>query len=136
MQPYINPYLFSNPIYSNYVQQPMQQPQQPVGIPGKYVNSFDEIMASDIPMSGPAIFAKNDRSEIQIREWQPDGQIGHKTYRVVPEEIQRVEVPQVQPFNASDVLDPIFEKLTELEGKLDKLTRPTAVSKTAKKDGE
>lgn len=69
MQPYVNPYLFSNPIYGNYgaqqFQQPVQQPmQQPIGISGKYVNDFNEISASDIPMNSPAIFAKNDRSEI------------------------------------------------------------------------
>lgn len=82
MQPFINPYLFSNPIYGNYgqqVQQPAQQMQ--IGISGKYVNDFNEINASDIPMNGPAIFAKNDRSEIQLREWNPNGQIVTTSYK-------------------------------------------------------
>lgn len=133
MQPYVNPYLFSNPICGNYgqqqYQQPVQQIMQPIGISGRYVNDFGEISANDIPMSGPAIFAKNDRSEIQIREWNPNGQIVTTSYKAIVE-----EAPAPEPvFNTDNLLDPIFAKLGELEEKIDKL-KPT-VSRT-KKDGE
>lgn len=134
MQPYVNPYLFSNPIYGNCVPNPMPQaPAQPIGISGKYVNDFNEVNVADIPMNGPAIFAKNDRSEIQVREWNPNGQITTTSYRAV------VEAPEVVPdqprFNArTEVLEPILDRLTSLEEKLDKMNKPT-VSRT-KKDGE
>lgn len=139
MQPYVNPYLFSSPIYGNYGQQMsqqqpmMQQPMQPVGIAGKYVNDFAEITASDIPMNSPAIFAKSDRSEIQLREWNANGQITTTSYRAVIEEPIPAAVSQ-PVFNANEVLDPIFAKLSELEEKIDKLPKPTAPR--TKKDGE
>lgn len=136
MQPFINPYLFSNPMYGNYGQQQFQQPVQqqiPIGISGKYVNDFGEITASDIPMNSPAIFAKNDRSEIQLREWNSNGQIVTTSYKVVNEE-PPVSEP-VPIFNPNDVLEPIIERLNELEEKIDKLPKVSTVSRT-KKDGE
>ena len=98
MQPFINPYLFSNPIYGNYGQQMSQnvvtQPMQTVGISGRYVNDFSEINASDIPMNSPAIFAKADKSEIQLREWNANGQITTKVYKtVVPRNVRLSEAP-------------------------------------------
>lgn len=137
MQPYVNPYLFSNPTFGNYgqpqfQQQPIQQPMQQIGISGRYVNDFAEISASDIPMNGPAIFAKNDRSEIQLREWNPNGQIVTTSYKAIVEEAPaQIQEPVFKP---ETVLDPIFSKLTELEEKIDKLKPVT--TKTVKKDGE
>lgn len=127
MQPYTNPYLFSNPMFGNYGnQQPMQQPMQQIGISGRYVNDFSEITANDIPMNCPAIFAKNDRSEIQIREWNPNGQIVSTSYRAVVE-------PQKKEFSTTDFLEPLFVRLAELEEKIDKIGKP---STRAKKEGE
>lgn len=134
MQPYVNPYLFSNPMFSNYGQQQMpqqpvmQQPMQPVGIAGKYVNDFAEITASDIPMNSPAIFAKSDRSEIQLREWNANGQITTTSYKAVVEE----PVPPIVEQPSFD-LNPIIEKLNALEEKIDKLPKSTVARK---KDGE
>ena len=134
MQPYTNPYLFSNPMFGNYGnQQPMQQPMQQIGISGRYVNDFAEITASDIPMNGPAIFAKNDRSEIQLREWNSNGQIVTTSYKAVNEEPPVTE--PVPLFNPNDVLEPIIARLNELEEKIDKLPKVSTVSRT-KKDGE
>ena len=133
MQPYVNPYLFSNPMYSNYGQQPMPQqmaqPVQQVAISGRYVNDFNEINLSDIPMNSPAIFAKNDRSEIQLREWNSNGQIVTTSYKAIVEEPPAPVVEQ-PTFN----LDPIIEKLAELEEKIDKI--PKTSTARAKKDGE
>lgn len=139
MQPYINPYLFSNPIYGNYgqqqqVQQPMVQQTQPIGIAGKYVNDFNEITASDIPMNSPAIFAKADRSEIQLREWNANGQITTKVYKTVEETPQEIVAQPQNNFDASEVLNPIFERFNELEEKIDKLPKQAATR--VKKDGE
>lgn len=141
MQPFINPNLFLNPMYGNYMQNTMPQAQmQSVGISGKYVNDFAEINASDIPMSSPAIFAKNDRSEIQIREWSPNGQIVTTLYKpyIEPkqEEMNNVTPQLQQPLFdiKTEVLEPIFDKLSELEQQVAKLNKPAA--KVVKKDGE
>lgn len=108
-----------------------QMQMQPVGISGKYVNDFNEIAASDIPMNSPAIFAKNDRSEIQIREWNPNGQITTTQYKVVIDKPQEKAEPK---FDFDEVLKPVIEKLAELEEKIDKLPK-TAITR-AKKEGE
>lgn len=135
MQPYVNPNLFLSPMYGNYMQNQMPQVQaQPIGISGKYVNNFDEITASDIPMNSPAIFAKNDRSEIQLREWNPNGQITTTLYKAVVEKPQEVITPPQPAFNPSEFLDPIFERLSELEDKIDKL--PKSTTSRLKKEGE
>lgn len=125
MQQYVNPFL--NPTYGNYWnQQPqMQQPMQP-GISGRYVNDFSEITANDIPMNSPAIFAKNDRSEIQLREWNPNGQIITTSYKAIQEQPK-------QELTTNNFLEPIFIRLAELEEKIDKLGKP---STRTKKEGE
>lgn len=135
MQPYINPNLFLSPMYGNYLQNSMPQvPAQPIGISGKYVNDFNEITASDIPMNTPAIFAKNDRSEIQIREWNPNGQITTTLYKAVVDKPLEQPLPAQPVFNPNEVLEPIFERLSELEEKIDKLPRPA--TNRVKKEGE
>lgn len=138
MQPYINPYLFSNPYISgngnNMQAQPMSYPQpqsnfqQAAGIAGRYVNDFNEITANDVPMNGsPAIFAKNDRSEIQMREWSPNGQIVSTVYRAVA---PTAEAPAEQPFDPrADLLEPILERINQLENKLNKLPKTAAKEK-------
>lgn len=115
---------------------------QQLGISGKYVNDFSEITASDVPMGGqPSVFIKNDRSEMQMREWSPNGQIVTTLYKpyIEPkqEDISNLStIPQTPLFDAkSEVIEPIFERLSQLEDKLDKLSKPAAPSR-AKKDGE
>lgn len=137
MQPYINPYLFSNTIYGNYgQQQQMQQPMIPqaqqIGIAGKYVNDFNEINASDIPMNSPAIFAKNDRTEIQMREWNSNGQIVTRLYKEM--DVEAPEPEKAAVFNTEAVLNPIIARLDELEEKIDKIPKVSAAR--VKKDGE
>ena len=119
MQPFVNPNLFLNPIYGNYMQNQMPQPQiQPVGISGRYVNDFGEINASDISMSSPSIFPKNDRSEIQMREWNSNGQITTTTYKPVMEQVK-----ETAPIPSIDT-ETILDKLEELNDKIEKLTKP------------
>lgn len=140
MQPYINPYLFQSPCFSNFGNNTTPSIQnvpsfssyqaQQLGIAGKYVNDFSEITANDVPMNGmPAVFAKNDRSEIQLREWNPNGQIVTTLYKPYVESEQ--ETQQTQPlFNIkTEVVDPIFGRISELEDKIDKLSKPVTASK-------
>lgn len=118
MYPNINP--FQNQMFQNYMQGP-QMAYQPAGISGKYVNDFNEITANDVPMNGsPSIFLKSDRSEIQIREWSPNGQIVPRLYRAV--EIVE-QAPQEQKDDYSNL---IIERLTALEEKIDKLSKTPA----------
>lgn len=128
-----NPYPFLNPMYGNYGQMPNvpTMPQQ-IGISGKYVNDFSEISASDIPMNSPAIFAKNDRSEIQLREWNSNGQIVTTSYKAIIEEPPIVKTEPT--FDTESFLEPILTRLGDLEDKIDKLQKPTVAR--AKKDGE
>jgi len=119
MNPYITQNPFLNPIYGNYMQ---QQPIQQIGISGKYVNDFNEITASDIPMNSPAIFAKNDRSEVQIREWNANGQITTTCYK-----------RETAPEPKEDTMQPIIDRLISLEEKIDKMQKPMI---PRKKEGE
>lgn len=119
-------------------QQPVQQAQQimqPVGIPGKFVNDFNEIQPTDIPGNAPAIFAKNDRSEIQICEWDTNGQFKNTLFRAVVEETPAPA--QTQSFDPSELLDPILMRLTELEEKINSIPKPSAPrsKKEAESDG-
>lgn len=143
MQPYVNPYLFQNPYYPNLgntTTPNIPNFNQQMGISGKYVNDFSEVTASDVPMGGqPSVFIKNDRSEMQIREWSPNGQIVATLYKpYIEQKAEEVSNPsqivQQPPFDAkSEVLDPIFDKLSELEQQVVKLSnlvaKPTSKAK-------
>lgn len=80
----------------------------------------------------PSIFVRNDRSEIQLREWNPNGQIVSTQYiPFIPQ--KQEEAPVQQQLDVNAIINPIFEKISALEDKLDKLAKPVTVRK---KDGE
>ena len=141
MQPFINPsYLYQNPYFSNFGNSFLQNTQNSYnGINGKYVNDFSEITASDVPMGGqPSIFVRNDRSEVQLREWSPNGQIISTVYVPYIDTKQQEKQPESatpQIDVNTEIIAPIFEKISVLEEKLDKLSKPVTVTR-AKKDGE
>lgn len=126
MQPFVNPnYYLANPYLQNQTmyQQPVQQPYN--SLSGKYVNDFAEITANDVPMNGiPAIFAKNDRTEIQLREWSPNGQIVSTTYKAILDENKReANISTIESENSKfDVLE---KKLDTIESKLEKILKPS-----------
>lgn len=117
------------------LRQPQQPIMQPIGIPGKFVNDFNEIRPEDIPGNAPAIFAKNDRSEIQICEWDNNGQFNITLYRAVVEETPTPV--QTQSFDPSQILEPILMRITELEEKINSIPKPSAPrsKKEAESDG-
>lgn len=96
MQPMVNPNYFNQ--YPNYAAQnyysnpPMQNPAPYMGISGRYVNTFEEITANDVPMDGKsALFIKNDMSEIEARAWTPNGMINRIVFKpVLPKTQQNV----------------------------------------------
>lgn len=114
-QPQMNPYQQQNnyqPMQSQYIPQmgqyqqnfqpQIQQIQQPIGLVGRAVNDFSEIKADDVPMNGtPAIFVKNDMSEIEVRIWGKDGLIRPTSYKPILEQntAENTNIPQMD-FNA------------------------------------
>lgn len=91
--------------YQQSLQQPVQvqQPQASFqGLVGRTVNDFGEIRANDVPSNGtPAIFVKNDLSEIEVRVCGNDGLIKPTTYKPILEEKSQegTNIPQMD-FNA------------------------------------
>lgn len=86
--------------YPQYAQQNqfMPQAQQPIGLVGRAVNDFSEIKADDVPMNGtPAIFIKNDMSEIEVRVWGKDGLIRPTSYKPILEQnaVEATNTPQM-----------------------------------------
>lgn len=150
MQPYLNPNYFG---YNNYLtnypnanngympnqSMPNQNVSSPIGLSGRCVNSFDEINVNEIVMDGrPSIFVKNDRSEIQVKNWDANGRVITTSYLPQIEE-KSIEVDklstevQKSKFDTkTEVLEPIFERLEQLENKIDKLSRTNSTSKTKK----
>ena len=126
MQPFVNPnYYLANPYLQNQTiyQQPVQQPYS--SLSGKYVNDFAEITANDVPMNGiPAIFAKNDRSEIQLREWSPNGQIVSTTYKAILDE-NKTEANILLDETEKAKFDVLEKKLDAIESKLEKILKPS-----------
>lgn len=114
-QPQMNPYQQQNnyqPMQNQYIPQmgqyqqnfqpQIQQIQQPIGLVGRAVNDFSEIKADDVPMNGtPAIFVKNDMSEIEVRIWGKDGLIRPTSYKPILEQnnADATNIPQMD-FNA------------------------------------
>lgn len=131
----------------NYMQQPQQIPganAQPQGINGKYVNSPDEVTASDVLMDGTvSLFPKNDLSEIYGKAWQPDGTIKTVVFKPVSEETptntyENNKITENKAFlTFKDEIAGMFDGINKRFDKLEKALKPTeAKSKTAKTKSE
>lgn len=108
------------------MQQNLQQPQQSqqfFGLNGRVVDSFDSIMASDVPMDGTfAMFPKRDMSEVCVKYWTGEGKIATIVFKPMSEVC--TEVPTDNESRAkldelSNVLDGIYEKIDVLSNKVD-----------------
>ena len=131
--PYFYPY---NSPYQSPAPAANMQPLN-AGIPGRVVNSFQEITIGDIPTNGSvAFFIKGDLSEIQTRKWSDDGRVLVGSYR--PENPQPVNLPTTTPeaqdgASALTTAD-ILKRLDEIDARLDQIiTKPTP---KAKKENE
>lgn len=139
MQPYptvqsygYSPYWMNGQNPNNYYNYAPVQTQ----MSGKYVNEFNEVTANDVPMDGKsAVFVKNDRSEIQVREWNPNGQITMTSYlpqiSKKDDEVDKLSnETQKSKFDPkSEVLEPLFERLEQLENKIDRIGKTSRVKK-------
>ena len=139
--------------YPQFAQQNYMQPtqmsgvngqQQAQGINGKYVNSADEVAASDVSMDGTvSLFPRNDLSEIYGKAWQPDGTIKTVVFKPVIEE----NLTNTQEHNENiqnktfltfkDEITEMFDGINKRFDKLEKTLKPTETkSKTTKTKSE
>jgi hypothetical protein len=133
----MNPYMQSfNNQYSvpanNYMYQQIPQMQQVSGLPGKIVNSDQDIAVNEIPMSGgPAIFPFGDMSKIITKQWCADGTIRTCIYQ----KLDFLEPPVNIESNKEIELnfEPILARLDTIEEQINKLM---PVKRGSAKDGE
>lgn len=96
-----NPYIdrMAQMQYQQNFQQAQQQ--QPQGLTCKPVGDASNVSPNDVPMDGnPAVFPKNDFTEIYVKSWTPNGTIQTVVYRPVqPENQSEANIPQMD-FNA------------------------------------
>jgi hypothetical protein len=90
--------------YQQNFQPQVQQVQQPpqVGLNCRFVDDFNAIVANDVPMDGNgAIFVDRNGTEMQWRNWTPNGTIQTIVYKPIQPENQSEDanIPQMD-FNA------------------------------------
>lgn len=96
-----------------FQQTPQQTPPpRPTYLPGRVVNSPDDIRASEIPMDGTvAVFPSSDYSHVILKAWNSNGSIQTEIYQ------------RMNP-NAEPTPDPRFEEFKmALNERLDKLEK-------------
>lgn len=129
MQPMMN--------YSDRFQN-FQQQQQRNGINGRFVGRVEDVTANEVAMDGSvSLFPTNDLSVIYAKSWNSDGTIKTIAYKPILDELEPKantyadEVEKLK-IDLSNNLTGIYEKLSEIENKLEK---PKATTR-AKKDGD
>lgn len=107
-------------------QQPMMMEQ---GIPGRLVDSEEEIKPNEVPMDGRAsLFPKRDFSSIYAKAWNSNGTI--QTIEYIPkiqDTQQSVEGAVAVPVS-SDVNNQILERLDNIEKMLSNKTQVQQVN--------
>lgn len=103
----------------------MRQQQRISAIPGRMVQSEQDIKPNDVPMDGSvALFPTSDMSCVYGKAWNGNGQI--ITVRYVPEQPQQADqTPQKDPFQ-----EMVDSRLTAIEEALSKLTSKPEKDKT------
>lgn len=122
-------------------QQQIQQAQK-CGLPGRCVNDEKDIIANEVPMDGGcAIFPKNDFSELYVKTWNNNGTISTIVFKPdLNENTNKLSNSNGKlKFDLSDdarkaikeYTDTLFEKMEELEAKIDKSQSKTSVRSKA-----
>lgn len=124
MQGYpVQGYGYQQPVYRPPVQQMAQQPPMISAIPGRVVNTFDDIRPNEVPGDGSiSVFPQGDLSCIYVRYIAGDGTI--KTRKFVEEtETVAADIPSTGQTNQNGVPDyaALNEKLDRIDKKLSKL---------------
>lgn len=99
--------------YQNVPNMSQQRPVQIGYIPGRPVNSPDEVQSYEVLMDSPMnIFPKNDRKEIYVKYWGPNGGIETDTYRLVE---KNVENQQGEPVAVPEAWVDMQKQLDRIE---------------------
>lgn len=132
---------------------PMPQQNQANGIRTFVVDSFDSILAKDIPMDKTgAIFLNQDETEMQIRRWDKDGTIKPIIFRRVEEPTSGVNgnadvsLPAVQKMElglSAEATQAFMDRFNDLNNKMDAIenmiqsyAKPKTASRSKKEDTE
>lgn len=125
-QPIQNPYMAQMGQYQqNFHPQVQQVPQQQQsqGLICKSVVDASNVSPNDVPMDGnPAVFPKNDFTEIYVKSWTPNGTIQTVVYRPVQHENQSeaTNIPQMD-FNAlNEDVRALREDIKDMRGMIEK----------------
>ena len=83
-----------------FQQTPQQTPPpRPTYLPGRVVNSPDDIRASEIPMDGTvAVFPASDYSYIVLKAWNSNGSIQTEIYQHINPNAEKQEDPKFAEF--------------------------------------
>lgn len=98
----MNPFMGQMQYQQNFQPQVQQVQQPPQGLICKPVVDASNVSPNDVPMDGnPAVFPKNDFTEIYVKSWTPNGTIQTIVYKPVQNENQSegTNIPQMD-FNA------------------------------------
>lgn len=118
--------------------QQSQQPQQFFGLNGRVVESFESIMASDVPMDGNfAIFPKKDMSEVCVKYWTGEGKIATIVFKPLSEVRTEASVEnenKAKLNELSNVLSGIYEKIDILSNKVDEALKTKSYSRNNKRE--
>lgn len=129
-----NNMIMATPVLQNNQSQIQNQQQnnqsqstyQQTYIPGRLVNSPDEIAIVEVPMNAPmSIFPKPDRSEIYVKYWTEQGIQSETFVRKDPEE-PKINASESDILNA---LNNVMERLSKLEANQTKTTPKKTTNK-------
>lgn len=114
------------------------QPQQFYGLNGRVVDSFESIMANDVPMDGTfAMFPKRDMSEVCVKYWTGEGKIATLTFRPISEAHIDASIESESRAKLDELgsaLGGIYEKIEALSLKVDEALKAKNPSRTNKKE--
>lgn len=114
------------------------QPQQFYGLNGRVVDSFESIMANDVPMDGTfAMFPKRDMSEVCVKYWTGEGKIATLIFKPILEthtEASAEDESKAKLDELSNALGGIYEKIEVLSFKMDEVLKTKNVSRINKKE--
>lgn len=117
-----------------FQQTPQQTPPpRPTYLPGRVVNSPDDIRASEIPMDGTvAVFPSSDYSHVILKAWNSNGSIQTEIYQRMNPNAEPAPDPRFEEFKMA-----LNERLDRLEKMLTSSPRSkSSQSQKAKNDEE
>lgn len=121
---YADSYNYTTPqVTQPSVQQDQTQSFMRTSIPGRLVNSLEEVAPGEVPMDGtPIFFPKADGSLIYVASLNKEGRIATTTY------IRQEQVAQNQQFQTggldNQAVSAIMERLDKMQKEIKRISRP------------